>query len=681
MTRDNIEAQCLRISANYESSGFCRFVRGGGVLCFIDTSQSRNGTRGIAFKRDGMVMCLGKGERHEIAYSSIKDIQIISSFEDFFADELMIVCDDGEVRIGDYSLDKSELKRFIEELSVESKKALEHRAQAEEYAKIIAERLAQSTLREERSRYSEPSVLPIKEVTSETDENLSVREEPTAAEEQMFHNDNNFDEDTTIVENDEERSRYSEPSVSSIKEVISETDENLSVYEEQPAAEEQNAAEPRMLHNDNNFNENTAIVENDEERSWYSEPSVSRIKEVTSETDENLSVREEQPAAEPPIFNDDRSVSEEHSAYEERMFHNDNNYGENTAIVENNYVPDLENESGSEISAKEIPDRSDDFYFEGGEPFIQETVIDIPEERALNVPENYDPAPIPEEKINWISGSFYTKRKVVPEETPVISVPEAIEEEKAVIDEHKEPDNDGAEDPQEVVILYSRDDENAPSPKTELFRAEETHDPPSDGDEMARIGNMTREETLAFLAESLNEINAESERSEPPAEETTSEIDKAIKTISDMSEPPESAIDDGKLTIEPIWGDIYIKASRNLRELIEDGRLTMDQIKTELKDKLLSSARAFVEVTADEAKVPKVLVPKITELRSASRNFEEYFRSGEDVGVRAMFFMMYQMLSYADRIAETPETKERLNDFFRRFGPAGITFSMLDMRV
>ena len=565
-------------------------------------------------------MCLGKGERHEIAYSSIKDIQIISSFEDFFADELMIVCDDGEVRIGDYSLDKSELKRFIEELSVESKKALEHRAQAEEYAKIIAERLAQSTLREERSRYSEPSVLPIKEVTSETDENLSVREEPTAAEEQM-------------------------------------------------------------LHNDNNFNENTAIVENDEERSWYSEPSVSRIKEVTSETDENLSVREEQPAAEPPIFNDDRSVSEEHSAYEERMFHNDNNYGENTAIVENNYVPDLENESGSEISAKEIPDRSDDFYFEGGEPFIQETVIDIPEERALNVPENYDPAPIPEEKINWISGSFYTKRKVVPEETPVISVPEAIEEEKAVIDEHKEPDNDGAEDPQEVVILYSRDDENAPSPKTELFRAEETHDPPSDGDEMARIGNMTREETLAFLAESLNEINAESERSEPPAEETTSEIDKAIKTISDMSEPPESAIDDGKLTIEPIWGDIYIKASRNLRELIEDGRLTMDQIKTELKDKLLSSARAFVEVTADEAKVPKVLVPKITELRSASRNFEEYFRSGEDVGVRAMFFMMYQMLSYADRIAETPETKERLNDFFRRFGPAGITFSMLDMRV
>ncbi len=107
----------------------------------------------------------------------------------------------------------------------------------------------------------------------------------------------------------------------------------------------------------------------------------------------------------------------------------------------------------------------------------------------------------------------------------------------------------------------------------------------------------------------------------------------------------------------------------------------MEQIETELKDKLLSSARAFAEITAEEAKVPKMLMPRITELKSAAGDFDEYFKSGEDIGVRAMFFMMYQMLSYADRIAETPETKERLNDFFRRFGPAGITLSMLDMRV
>ena len=58
----------------------------------------------------------------------------------------------------------------------------------------------------------------------------------------------------------------------------------------------------------------------------------------------------------------------------------------------------------------------------------------------------------------------------------------------------------------------------------------------------------------------------------------------------------------------------------------------------------------------------------------------EYFALGEDIAARVMFFMLYQMLSYADRIAENPETKERLNDFFRRFGTAGITLSMLDVR-
>ena len=153
-------------------------------------------------------------------------------------------------------------------------------------------------------------------------------------------------------------------------------------------------------------------------------------------------------------------------------------------------------------------------------------------------------------------------------------------------------------------------------------------------------------------------------------------------TLSDFSTPaPEEEPDPNALTVEPIWGDIYIKASRNLRELCESGRLTMEQIETELQDKLLDSARAFAEVTGDGAKVPKVLIPKITELKAAAYNFDQYFQMGEDIAVRSMFFMLYQMLSYADRIAETPETKERLNDFFRRFGPAGITLSMLDMRV
>ena len=72
---------------------------------------------------------------------------------------------------------------------------------------------------------------------------------------------------------------------------------------------------------------------------------------------------------------------------------------------------------------------------------------------------------------------------------------------------------------------------------------------------------------------------------------------------------------------------------------------------------------------------------RIAELKAASDGIDGYFSLGEDVAARVMFFMLYQMLSYSDRLAELPETKARLNDFFRRWGAAGITLSMLDMRV
>lgn len=571
MTRDNIEEQCRRISANYSSSGVCKFVRGGGVLCFIDASQTQNGTRGIAFMRDKMSVCLGGEEPVEVYFADIKELRIISSFEDFFADELSLVCDDGEVRISDYSLDKSELKRFIEELIVESEKARAHRAQAEEYAKIIAERLAQSTLREEREPISDAFALPAKD------------------------------------------------------------------------------------------------------------------NELPKDDSSSADIEDEPPADEP-------------------------------------------------IPAEVVP-------------VIPETVIDV-SAKAVNVPEDYKPAPIPDEEIKWISGSFYTNKREVHAETPIIAADELPETEKtaeepiaeqpveeqfiteppitgqptaerpaselpaeepiiaerALTEEAIEQTDKESED-RELVVLYSRGESDGAPPVAErLWTAVDTESPDKaeehasaaeaenelDGELLARLENMSREETLSFLANSLNEINGineSSDESEPemPSEtpsQTEDPLDMGIdlKTISEISAPPEDA-NDGKLSIEPIWGDIYIKASRNLRELIEGGKLSMDQIKAELKEKLLSSARAFAEITADTSKVPKVLMPRITELRSAAEDFDEYFKSGEDVGVRAMFFMMYQMLSYADRIAETPETKERLNDFFRRFGSAGITLSMLDMRV
>ena len=195
------------------------------------------------------------------------------------------------------------------------------------------------------------------------------------------------------------------------------------------------------------------------------------------------------------------------------------------------------------------------------------------------------------------------------------------------------------------------------------------------------IEQMSREETLDFLSKALSEINDEPVFREPP--EIVVKPDTTALFIRDFVEkPPEekSPEKSGGLSKEPVWGDIYIKASRSLRELCESGKLSMEIIENELREKLLDSAKAFSEIVADEQKVPKTLIPKIAELKNAAGNFDEYFAYGEDVGVRVMFFMLYQMLSYADRIAENPETKERLNDFFRRFGTAGITLSMLDVR-
>lgn len=195
------------------------------------------------------------------------------------------------------------------------------------------------------------------------------------------------------------------------------------------------------------------------------------------------------------------------------------------------------------------------------------------------------------------------------------------------------------------------------------------------------IEQMSREETLDFLSKALSEINDEPVFREPP--EIVVKPDTTALLIRDFVEklPEEKAPEkSGGLSKEPVWGDIYIKASRSLRELCESGKLSMDVIENELREKLLDSAKAFSEIVADEPKVPKTLIPKIAELKNAAGNFDEYFAYGEDVGVRVMFFMLYQMLSYADRIAENPETKERLNDFFRRFGTAGITLSMLDVR-
>ena len=460
MTRENVIARCKKISASYNENSVCRFsdnAKNEAALGFIDTSQGQNGARGIVFLSSRAILNFD-GKPCEIPYRRIQGLQIISSFEDVFADELTVLCGELDVRISDCSLNKSELKSLLEELCEDDKKAREHKRQAEKLAEIIADNLAENSL-----HTGAPTIIsePIPErVSRKADEN--------------------------IPEKKSEDSEYPYDILETGTPVISET-----------------------------------------------------------------------------VFSEERK---------------------------------------HEAVAEPIPE-------------------DIPEA-------------VPEKKESWISGDLRTRT-----ETAVLDKPE----------------------PPQFSFETVGEDETA---------------------ERMKIQNMSPEETISYLAQSFSEINEMGNSAEDEEGEIVSVGSEMLMTLSDFSTPaPEEEPDPNALTVEPIWGDIYIKASRNLRELCESGRLTMEQIETELQDKLLDSARAFAEVTGDGAKVPKVLIPKITELKAAAYNFDQYFQMGEDIAVRSMFFMLYQMLSYADRIAETPETKERLNDFFRRFGPAGITLSMLDMRV
>lgn len=472
MTRENVIARCKKISASYNENSVCRFsdnAKNEAALGFIDTSQGQNGARGIVFLSSRAILNFD-GKPCEIPYRRIKGLQIISSFEDVYADELTVLCGDLDVRISDCSLNKSELKSLLEELCEDDKKAREHKRQAEKLAEIIADNLAENSL-----HTGAPTIIsePIPERVSRK-------------------------ADESIPEKKSEVSEYPYDIPETETPVISET-----------------------------------------------------------------------------VFSEERK---------------------------------------HEAVAEAVPE-------------------DITETVHENIPEAEESS-TPEKKESWISGDLRTRT-----ETAVLDKPE----------------------PPKFSFETVGEDEAA---------------------ERMKIQNMSPEETISYLAQSFSEINEMGNSAEDEEGEIVSVGSEMLMTLSDFSTPaPEEEPDPNALTVEPIWGDIYIKASRNLRELCESGRLTMEQIETELQDKLLDSARAFAEVTGDGAKVPKVLIPKITELKAAAYNFDQYFQMGEDIAVRSMFFMLYQMLSYADRIAETPETKERLNDFFRRFGPAGITLSMLDMRV
>ena len=339
-------------------------------------------------------------------------------------------------------------------------------------------------------------------------------------------------------------------------------------------------------------------------------------------------------------------------------------------------------------------------------PVIVETVVDIPEERSP-LPEGHEPVEIPEEKINWLSGGVpaASGRDVpaggaviaeapggektententdndVPEKEVRPKLPEVI---NGVIDripmivDRNPPDDTKADDTEKT----DAENQEEAQPKTDIGETE----PLTDRELRERIENMSPDEMMQFLSDTLKEINRFDGIPDV-------QYDRALQTVQIVEEDDtlfgfgdkkvhEETVTKWKtLTVEPVWGDIYIKASQSLRQLCESGKLTMEQMEDELRARLLSAAEAFEQITGDDSRVPKVMIPKITELKLAADNFDRYFEYGEDVAIRAMFFMQYQMLTYADRIANSPETKDRINDFFRRFGGAMITLSMLDMR-
>ncbi len=232
--------------------------------------------------------------------------------------------------------------------------------------------------------------------------------------------------------------------------------------------------------------------------------------------------------------------------------------------------------------------------------------------------------------------------------------------------------------PKENEDTAAAEDIAQPSPEPDIPEnseqaAESATDDPDDIDELDELdefddllggedlSGISPEDALSLVRSSIDEINSPA-AAELPAEEISPESGKPA------------------LTREPESDDIYIGASAKLREFCETGRLTMEEMQGALKDGLLDAAEVFTQIT-DRCEIPPRLSEKIAALKEASGGLEKYFALGEDIAVRVMFFMLYQMLSYSDRLAETEQTKERLNDFFRKWGPSGITLSMLDRGI
>lgn len=202
--------------------------------------------------------------------------------------------------------------------------------------------------------------------------------------------------------------------------------------------------------------------------------------------------------------------------------------------------------------------------------------------------------------------------------------------------------------------------------------------------------DMSQDEAMSYLLDSINEINDEATPEEIERrvdEELDALAESAARHAREQAEA-EAALRPKKAVLPPVEGlteepqsdDIYIKASKRLRLFCAERQLTMEQIENAVKDNMVSAAENYSRISA-EHEIPPLVAARAQTLKNASDELTKYFALGEDIAARVMFFMLYQMLSYADRIAELPETKERLNDFFRRYGSAAMALSLLDSGI
>lgn len=300
---------------------------------------------------------------------------------------------------------------------------------------------------------------------------------------------------------------------------------------------------------------------------------------------------------------------------------------------------------------------------------------------ALAAVQNTSPIEITEEKIEWISGkSGKSGNSDKSENTVKVG--------KDGKGEKNDNSGENAISPEAPAPAAEKSPISEKLPQTVPAVTEEA------GETIETdVSDLSHEQTINYLLDSIAEIN--SAPKQPAAPEITPEQPKQPEQTETVSAPqPEVSPELPKqeespkenppeepapfLTKEPESTDIYILASRRIRELCEEGRLTMEQVNTAVKEQLVPAAEIYSKLDAENAPLPPAVKSRARQLTAAADRITEYFALGEDVAARVMFFMLYQMLSYTDRIVQSDETKQALNYFFVSFGPVGIILSMLE---